>query len=168
MEKALRNHLPDGHFKDVSEKRSKAMSAVKGKGNTTTERRLRSALASAGIAGWRMHPSHIPGRPDFFFADSRLAVFVDGCFWHGCPKCGHYPKTNASFWKAKIDGNRERDEQKTKELRQAGYDVIRFWEHELRQDLGRCVALTLAALPRRCLNASKSAGQAVRLNVLIP
>lgn len=115
------------------------MSAVKSKGNKTTERRLRSALVSAGIAGWRMHPPDVPGRPDFFFADSSLAVFVDGCFWHGCPECGHYPKTNASFWKAKIDRNRERDEQKTNELREAGCNVIRVWEHELQQDLPGCI-----------------------------
>lgn len=156
MEKALRKHLPGGEFKDVSEKRSKAMSAVKGKGNKTTERRLRSALASAGIAGWRMHPRDIPGRPDFFFADSGLAVFVDGCFWHGCAKCGHYPKANASFWKAKIDRNRERDEGKTKELRRAGCNVIRFWEHELQQNLGRCVDRIDLALERKKVGQVRS------------
>lgn len=139
MEEALRKHLPGGDFKNVPKKRSKAMSAVKGKGNKTTERRLRSALASAGIAGWRMHARDVPGRPDFFFADSGLAVFADGCFWHGCPECGHYPKTNSSFWKAKIQRNRIRDEQKTNELRQAGCIVLRFWEHELQQDLAGCI-----------------------------
>ena len=115
------------------------MGAVRGRGNKTTERRMRLALVRAGISGWKLHTRGIPGNPDFFFPDSNLVVFVDGCFWHGCPVCGHYPKTRAAFWKAKIDRNRERDEQTTARLCESGHIVVRFWEHELQQDMTSCL-----------------------------
>ena len=139
MEKALRRHLHGGDFNNVSEKRSKAMSAVRGKDNKTTERRLRSALAAAGIAGWKMHPRDVPGCPDFLFPEAGLAVFVDGCFWHGCRQCGHFPKMNSAFWKAKIERNRQRDGETNRRLRANGFHVLRFWEHELSQNVQRCI-----------------------------
>lgn len=78
-----------------------------------------------------MHVLDLPGKPDFFFPSEKLAVFVDGCFWHGCPTCGHVPKSNSAFWRAKIQRNRERDESATEKLEAIGIKVIRFWEHEL-------------------------------------
>jgi G:T-mismatch repair DNA endonuclease (very short patch repair protein) len=78
-------------------------------------------------------------QPDFYFAQNGLAVFVDGCFWHGCERCGHLPSKNAAFWKAKIERNRQRDHEKTRALIAAGIKVLRFWEHELRDDLQSCV-----------------------------
>src|SRR5262245_22186249 len=101
------------------------MGSVRGKGNKTTERRLRSALVRAGVSGWTMHPSDVKGSPDFFFSASRLAVFVDGCFWHGCPECGHFPSVNASFWRAKIERNQQRDRNTTDLLGAAGITVLR-------------------------------------------
>jgi len=71
------------------------------------------------------------GRPDFVFPARRLAVFVDGCFWHGCPRHGTMPKGNRSFWRAKITRNRERDREVGAELRRLGWKVLRVWEHEL-------------------------------------
>jgi DNA mismatch endonuclease (patch repair protein) len=81
-----------------------------------------------------MHP-RLPGSPDFYFKSSRLAVFVDGCFWHGCRRCGHIPKTNTSFWAAKLSRNRERDRDVARDLRARGIVVVRIWEHELTSDL---------------------------------
>lgn len=146
MEKRLRKHLPGGKFKDVTETRSRAMSAVRGRNNKTTEIRLRYALVRSGIAGWRLHPSDLPGKPDFVFPEHQLAVFVDGCFWHGCPNCGHYPKKHAAFWKAKIRRNRQRDRQKTASLEALGFTVLRFWEHELQSDIPHCLGRIGTAL----------------------
>lgn len=70
-------------------------------------------------------------RPDFVFPRLRVAVFVDGCFWHGCPKHVTWPKTRAAFWRQKIEGNRARDRQVNCHLRVRGWTVIRIWEHEL-------------------------------------
>jgi DNA mismatch endonuclease (patch repair protein) len=71
-------------------------------------------------------------RPDFVFPRLRVADFVDGCFWHGCPKHATWPKTRAAFWKAKIEGNRARDRRVNRELRKRGWTVVRVWEHELK------------------------------------
>ncbi len=98
------------------------------------------ALVRTGISGWIGHPKDIPGKPDFYFESARLAVFVDGCFWHGCAKCGHIPKTNQTFWAAKIDGNRKRHRKVKRLLSAQGIDSLRFWEHQLQEDVHRCVA----------------------------
>jgi DNA mismatch endonuclease (patch repair protein) len=148
MDRALREILPDGGFRDVSPARSRAMGKVRGKGNRTTERRLRSALVSAGIRGWRLHAKDMPGCPDFYFARERLAVFVDGCFWHGCRKCGHVPKTNSVFWKKKLERNRMRDRRQRRMLERQGIVVVRFWEHELRTSLMDCVEKVRAGIER--------------------
>ncbi len=106
MEKALRRKLPGGRFENVSPVRSRAMAAVSGKGNITTERRLRLALVRAGIRGWQLHPKGLSGRPDFLFPEAKFAVFADGCFWHGWRKCGHVPSKHSDFWRAKIKRTR--------------------------------------------------------------
>jgi DNA mismatch endonuclease, patch repair protein len=108
------------------------MSAIRGKHNRSTELRLRMALVKAGVRGWRLHPEELPGRPDFYFEKAKIAIFVDGCYWHGCPKCGHIPKTRAAFWEAKIKRNQERDKMKNLELRKAEIKSLRIWEHELK------------------------------------
>lgn len=120
--------------------RSGIMSKIRGAGNRSTEWRLRGALVRAGISGWRLgHRSQLPGRPDFIFTEPKLALFVDGCFWHGCPTCqaGRMPKTNASFWRRKIAGNAGRDRRQAAALRHGGWGVIRIWEHQLSGDLDR-------------------------------
>jgi DNA mismatch endonuclease (patch repair protein) len=108
------------------------MSAIRGKNNRTTELILRMALVRAGIRGWKTNVEELPGKPDFFFHKKNIAVFVDGCFWHGCPKCGHYPKTRGSFWKMKILRNKERDKKNRLKLRKEGIKVINIWEHSLK------------------------------------
>jgi DNA mismatch endonuclease, patch repair protein len=138
MERALRKLLPRSGFK-VSQTRSSAMSAVRGKNNRTTERRLRLALVRAEMRGWTMHPKDLSGSPDFFFRTAGVAVFVDGCFWHACPMCGHVPRANNRFWQAKLQRNRERDARVMSELLANKLRVLRFWEHELADDLTGCI-----------------------------
>ena len=106
VEKVLKKKLPEGKFEDVPLKRSKTMSAIKSKGNKTTEITFRMALVRASIRGWKLHPKGLPGNPDFIFPARKTVVFLDGCFWHGCPKCGHIPKTNIGYWRTKIQMNK--------------------------------------------------------------
>ena len=115
--------------------RSAHMAKVRGKGNRSTEGRVELALLEAGIGGWEKHPKEIVGKPDFFFPRLRLAVFVDGCFWHGCPVCKRrIPASRPEFWRAKIDQNRRRDNRQQRKLRQQGYHVMRIWEHDLKRN----------------------------------
>ena len=140
MEKALRKKLPNGEFTDTSPAHSRIMKAVRGKGTKTTEVRLRAALTRAGISGWSMNVRHVPGKPDFFFENQNLAIFVDGCFWHGCPRCGHLPRKNSAFWREKISRNRKRDQVTSQKLRRQGIRVLRFWEHDIGTRLSGCIA----------------------------
>ena len=132
MERILKRTLPGGVFKNVSPSRSKTMTAIRSTGNHTTERRLRLALVRSGLRGWTMHPKEVPGHPDFYFTHARLSIFVDGCFWHGCPKCGHIPSTRSAYWSTKISQNRASDGRTTARLRSQGFRVVRVWEHQLR------------------------------------
>lgn len=129
MERKLRKTLKGGKFKNVPAVRSKIMSAIRGKNNQTTELCFRMALVRAGIKGWETNAEDLAGKPDFFFRKKRIAVFIDGCFWHGCPKCGHYPKTRSKFWKTKILRNKERDKKNRQQLRRKGIRVVNVWEH---------------------------------------
>lgn len=106
------------------------MGLIRGSGNKDTELRLIAVFRAHRITGWR-RGSVIIGKPDFVFPKLKLAVFVDGCFWHGCSKHGVKPKNNAVFWLKKISGNQVRDRLVTKKLRQKGWRVVRIWEHEL-------------------------------------
>ena len=115
-----------------TKQRSKIMSNVKGRENKATELRLVALFRKHGIRGWRRHfPAF--GRPDFVFSDARVALFVDGCFWHGCPIHGSIPKTNRAFWKRKLGRNKARDQLVARKLKGLGWHVIRVWQHELRE-----------------------------------
>lgn len=110
------------------------MSKVRSRGNRTTELAVATTLAEEGISGWIRHPVDVHGKPDFYFPSLRLALFVDGCFWHGCPECDrNLPRTRTEFWCQKIDSNRARDRRTTRRLRETGHHVLRVWEHELRR-----------------------------------
>ena len=122
----------------TAEARSVLMSKVRSRDNRSTELKAVDTLKQRGITGWTLHPDGIQGNPDLYFPDRRLAVFIDGCFWHACPKCGRLPKTRVDFWKNKIEGNRRRDRKVTRALRNDGYRVMRVWEHRLRD--GRWIA----------------------------
>jgi DNA mismatch endonuclease (patch repair protein) len=107
------------------------MAAVRSKGNKATELKMVAILRAGGITGWRRHQGLL-GRPDFVFRRQRLAVFIDGCFWHGCPNHCRMPKTNTEYWNPKIAGNKRRDREVTVALRAKGWRICRLWEHELK------------------------------------
>lgn len=107
------------------------MAAIKSRGNTSTEMAFVKLLKQNKITGWRRHVD-LPGKPDFVFRKQRLAIFLDGCFWHCCPKCFQLPKNNRAFWKKKIDQNMLRDGAVRKLLIKKGWRVIRIWEHQMR------------------------------------
>jgi len=143
-------------------KRSAVMSRIKSRGNKDTELVLAKLLRANQITGWRRHvqirgravllrgpnfkptrqrhPKIFSVRPDFVFRSARLALFVDGCFWHGCPRHATKPKTNCAFWNKKLAGNRARDLRVNRTLRRAGWKVIRIWECQLRQKPLVCLA----------------------------
>lgn len=111
-------------------KRSAVMALIRAHGNKDTELRLIAIFRANGITGWRRHRP-LFGKPDFVFPARKLAVFVDGCFWHGCPIHGTSPKQNAKFWREKIARNRARDRLVNRTLRASGWRVLRLWEHDL-------------------------------------
>src|ERR1043166_370282 len=133
--------------------RSERMRRVRSKGNRSTEWRLRSALMRGRVSGWRLHVKDLPGQPDFFFPRQRLAVFIDGCFWHACPSCKRpLPTNNYSYWVEKIKGNVKRAKDVNRALRTMGCRVLRVWEHELRSPRGvekslRAIAVRLRSRP---------------------
>jgi DNA mismatch endonuclease (patch repair protein) len=141
-------------------KRSEVMSRIRGRGNRDTELVLAKLLRAAGITGWRKHveirgraalprrqnpatehrrPTNFRVRPDFVFRQARLALFVDGCFWHGCPRHATKPANNRAFWKKKLAGNKTRDRLVNRALRRAGWRVIRIWECDLAKHPETCV-----------------------------
>lgn len=107
------------------------MSRVKGRGNLATELHLIRIFREHGFVGWRRN-ARLFGSPDFVFPAVRLAVFVDGCFWHGCPIHGAVPKTNRAFWREKLLRNKARDRLVNKTLKQLGWKTLRLWQHDLR------------------------------------
>jgi DNA mismatch endonuclease (patch repair protein) len=126
-------------------KRSAVMSRIRGRGNKETEIVLAVRLRKNGITGWRRH---LPlfGRPDFAFPNQKIAVFVDGCFWHGCPKHSNMPVNNRAFWNRKLSGNKTRDRVVTSTLRRNGWRVLRIWEHDLTKRPLACIRKIKSAL----------------------
>ncbi len=111
---------------------SKAMWGNKASG-TKPELALRQAVRKAGLKGARYNAKDVPGRPDLFYKAAKLAVFLNGCFWHRCPYCaGPIPKTNKGYWTKKFAANRQRDLRKRRRLRQLGASVLTIWECQLR------------------------------------
>ena len=138
----------------TASKRSKIMSSIRSKGNRSTELRLARLFREHGITGWRRH-QRLPGSPDFVFRRERVAIFVDGCFWHGCPKHGTQPKDNARFWSEKLNANKRRDLKVTRQLQSMGWKVLRIWEHALK-DAKRTLARCRAKLLEQRCSTSKS------------
>ncbi|MEI7728463.1 MAG: very short patch repair endonuclease [Verrucomicrobiota bacterium] len=119
--------MPDVFSK---KKRSQVMAAIRSHGNKGTELKLIAIMRTHGITGWR-RKQPLPGKPDFIFGKARLAVFVDGCFWHGCRWHCRMPKSRVAFWKTKISRNISRDREVCILLRRRGWRLLRFWEHAL-------------------------------------
>lgn len=113
-------------------KRSQVMAAIRSKGNKTTELKLISIFRARGITGWRRNWK-LAGNPDFVFQSKRVAVFVDGCFWHGCRWHCRVPKSRHDYWTPKIARNKRRDSEVTHALRKQGWSVLRIWEHSLQE-----------------------------------
>ncbi|MDQ3101546.1 MAG: very short patch repair endonuclease [Bacteroidota bacterium] len=130
----IRSYIRDGRAPIPKDERTSAlMSRIRGK-NTGPEKNLRNSLREAGITGYRLHYKKAPGRPDIAFVGRKIAIFVHGCFWHGCPYCRPArPKSNNSFWDLKLDRNQTRDKQKVKGLRKAGWRVITIRECRLKR-----------------------------------
>lgn len=114
------------------EQRKLNMSRIRGK-NTTPEIKFRKILYARGFRGYRIHPD-LPGKPDIAFTRYKLAIFIDGCFWHRCPVDFKEPETRKDFWVKKINSNVERDQKVNLELQSMGWTVLRIWEHEIRKD----------------------------------
>lgn len=125
--------------------RSRFMAAVKSRGNLSTERIMVRLLRQNGLPGWRRHIP-IPGTPDFCWRDAKVSVFVDGCFWHGCPHCYELPKSNVRYWAAKVAANKRRDRKVNDTLRGKGWSVLRIWECQLKKNPKRCVARVVRAV----------------------
>jgi len=121
--------MPDRITKN---QRSQLMSRIRGRGNASTELRLMALFRTHGITGWRRHLT-LPGLPDFTFRRQRIVIFVDGCFWHGCPRCNWQPGSNRKYWVQKLAYNRQKDRANNRLLRRTGWTVLRIWEHSLRE-----------------------------------
>ena len=134
------------------EVRSKIMSSVRTSGGTT-ERKMEKLLRVRGISGYRKQWP-VAGKPDFAWPKSRVVLFVDGCFWHGCPRCDRPSKSNTRYWKAKIVSNRRRDARVARKLRKEGWSVLRVWECKISEErtlsrIMRAVSYSMPQLPGR-------------------
>lgn len=133
--------MPDTYS---AETRSRVMASVKGR-DTGPEMKLRRALYQAGVRGWRCHRTNLPGKPDIAFGRARLAVFVDGGFWHGHPS-KYWPGRSGGYWDAKIARNQARDRQVDGELADAGWRSLRLWDFEVERDPAKAAARVRDAL----------------------
>lgn len=117
------------------EKRSEVMSRIRAK-DTEIELMLRRQLWNWGLR-YRIH-YNLEGKPDIVFSSRKIAVFIDGCFWHKCPICYRTPKSNQRYWNPKIKKNVLRDKANTSSLKKKGWRVLRFWEHEIEENPEKC------------------------------
>lgn len=127
------------------EGRSRNMSAIRSQ-NTKPELDLRRRLRDAGLTGYRLHRRELPGRPDAAFLRWKVAIFVDGVFWHGHPDHWDPHTASSEYWRDKITRNMERDAVATTALEEAGWIVIRIWDKELRGDPDAALARVVQAL----------------------
>jgi DNA mismatch endonuclease (patch repair protein) len=133
--------MPDCYPKNI---RSRVMANIRSK-NTKPEIKLRKLLWSAGIRGYRIHYKLL-GKPDIVFNKKKIAIFIDGCFWHKCPLDFQEPKTRKEYWMKKIQMNIERDKKVNDQLQSDGWTVVRIWEHMMRKEPEKVVARILALL----------------------
>ncbi len=120
------------------------MSGIKGR-DTVPELSLRREVWALGLR-YRLQYQIGRTRPDMVFVGAKLVVFVDGCFWHGCPLHSTMPKNNREFWERKLRRNRERDTENTQQLEAEGWRVLRIWEHEIRASAANCARRIAAML----------------------
>jgi DNA mismatch endonuclease (patch repair protein) len=132
----------------TQEVRSKIMASVRSSGNTSTEQRIEVVLRKHHLKGYRRQWT-VAGKPDFAWPKLRIALFIDGCFWHGCPRCNRPSKSNVAFWQGKVLANQRRDRRVARTLRGDGWKVLRVWECMVE------APQTLARL-KRALNVSSA------------
>jgi DNA mismatch endonuclease (patch repair protein) len=113
------------------------MSNVKQK-DTDIEKEVRKKLWSRGVR-YRVNVENVLGKPDICHKGKKIAVFIDGCFWHGCPECDEMPDSNKEFWKEKIEYNQERREEVREKLQEKNWEVIEIWGHEVRNNCAAVV-----------------------------
>lgn len=121
------------------------MAAIRAK-NTKPELALRAALRQLGVTGYRLHRKDIPGRPDMSFIRWKVAVFVDGVFWHGHPDHWNPEKASSDYWRTKIARNVERDRAADAALSEQGWTVVRVWDEDVKNSLNGCVRRVMDAL----------------------
>ena len=130
----------------IKENTSRVMSANKGK-DTKPEITLRKTLYVTGLRGYRLHWKKAPGSPDIAYPGKKIAIFVNGCFWHRCPHCNpSFPKTNIEFWNNKFQKNKERDMRKREILETNGWIVIVIWECQIKTEILYCVDIVAKAV----------------------
>lgn len=131
----------------TKDQRRYCMSQIRGK-DTTPELLLRKATWAIGLR-YRLHRRIGRTKPDMVFIGPKVAVFVDGCFWHRCPLHSVLPKNNRKFWKQKLEQNVQRDLRNTSQLEEAGWEVLRFWEHEIEESAQSCAETIAEAVRHR-------------------
>jgi DNA mismatch endonuclease (patch repair protein) len=132
----------------TQEQRKLNMSRIRGK-NTGPEIKLRKMLWSQGIRGYRIH-YNLPGKPDIVFTKKKIAIFIDGCFWHKCPACFQEPETRKEFWMKKIQSNVDRDKKVNEQLKADGWTILRFWEHDVRKNPDTIVKKISETIEKSC------------------
>ncbi len=149
---SIKKYIRDGRAPiPVNEAISEIMSSIKDR-NTKPELILRKALWNNGVRGYRLHWKKVPGRPDIAFPGKKIAVFVNGCFWHRCPHCDPpMPKSNTNFWSKKLHDNKERDQRKLDQLNEAGWSLLIIWECQLESN-----CMVYVEKIKRNLNKNKS------------
>lgn len=128
----------------TKEQRAYNMSKIRGK-NTGPEIQFRKLIWSMGIRGYRIH-YNLLGKPDIVFIKKKIAIFIDGCFWHKCPICFQEPETRKEFWMGKIQSNIDRDKKVDEQLKNDGWTVIRIWEHVIKKEPEKAVKKIIALL----------------------
>jgi DNA mismatch endonuclease (patch repair protein) len=141
--RAPHNELMVDHLSKAG--RSRNMAAIRAR-DTRPELALRSALRAVGATGYRLHSKMLPGRPDVAFTRWKVAVFVDGVFWHGHPAHWNPEKASSDYWRQKIARNIERDREANARLIDMGWRVVRVWDSDVRDDLDGCVQQVVNAL----------------------
>lgn len=101
--------------------------------NTSAEKALLAAIKAEGLKGWRRHYTRAFGVPDIAFPRQKVAIFIDGCFWHGCRKCYRQPKSNVGYWVQKVARNKERAREVNLNLKRRGWRTLRIWEHDAKK-----------------------------------
>jgi DNA mismatch endonuclease, patch repair protein len=133
------NHIRDGRAPiPEHESTSRLMSTIKGR-NTKPELNIRRELWKKRIRGYRLHWKKVPGTPDISFPGKKIAIFINGCFWHRCPNCNPpIPKSHSNFWYNKFQKNVERDKIKIQQLNENGWRTIILWECQINADIDGC------------------------------